>query len=82
MASPVRASTCLNRRSQPKERYPSRCEAVIAKREKGLDDDPRLQPYLCPDCADWHLGHGPVSKKPPRYFKERVTSVLCLCGTC
>jgi hypothetical protein len=45
-------------RCRNKARFPNRHQAALALKDiVVLHGDSGLQPYLCPYCAQWHLGH-------------------------
>ena len=47
----------IDRRCLAKARFDSRGEARATVRH-GRHSNGQLEPYHCPDCSYWHLGHG------------------------
>lgn len=63
---------CWTKDGKPKKRYDTRAAAKRA-RQRALakyDNDPG-QPYRCPTCEYFHLGHYPTSQEVRRRFRRR-----------
>lgn len=66
-------SSCHTTDGRPKRRWETRSAAKAALREyqKAPDHEPGTEPYRCPVCGYFHLGHYPTSPAIRAAFRAR-----------